>query len=1020
MAESDRESPFSNGPSHYIGIGASAGGLEALTEFFQGLPNDTGAAYIVVQHLSPDFKSVMAQLLGRVTKMPIYNVIDGVKAVENTIYLIPPRKNMLIAEGKLLLSDHMPEKQKLNLPIDIFFRSLAEDQQHRTVGIILSGTGSDGSRGIRALKEVGGLVIVQDPSSAKFDGMPYNSANTSTADFILPVGEIPASLVKYLSHPLISGKDESLKKHLQSHEDMMQEIFSLLKRKNSIDFSLNKPTTVARRIERRMGINQLPTLPEYLKLLLTQPKELDILGKELLIGVTRFFRDEEMFQHLEDSVIDDILDNSEKDEPIRVWSVACSTGEEAFSLAILFREALERRRDPREIKIFATDVDSDALGEASNGCYSADIAHDVTDTRLQRFFTKEGDVYKINTDLRQCVVFATHNMISDPPFSNLDMVVCRNALIYLQNVAQKKVLAALHFSLKHQGVLFLGPSESLGEMQPHFEVIEERHRLYRKLTNVRIPLGTVPPIRAFSEKAGQGMTSIGGLISSHRDFYQKAPLNFIKDVLIEQYVPPALVLNEELDALHVYGDVTPYIKRFSTGKVSNKIKDIVIDSLSIAVSTAISRAEKEHDTVYYNEITAQLEGKERVLNLAVKYAKENSLKTTPGHYVVIFDAQDTDLQVKTKQGKSVNFDVMQQSRQRIEDLESELTKKQERLQVTVEELETSNEELQSSNEELMSANEELQSTNEELQSVNEELYTVNSEYQEKITELSQAKNHLDNVIKATDIGIIFLDEAMLVTKFTNATAQFFHIMPADLGRPFHHLTHNLSYDDLVKDIANIADSQAVVEKQITSKVGQKLLVRIAPYYTDGSGETAGTVLTFTNITHLIHDHKSESDKQPLSLIQNVEEITPETSNDQKKSQPKPQVKNNKLSVLLVDDSKGDRALIKGLMLESHQYDFDIIDASSTGEALLIAQNKSFDFCILDYKLGGATAIDLVEALTKESIHLPTIVMTGYSDINLTDSLGDFNISEFINKDQVSLALIERSIETVLKGNAQPA
>ena len=441
-------------PSHYIGIGASAGGLEALQTMLQNLPTDTGACFIIVQHLSPDFKSMMVELLSKHSKMEIQNVRDGVAVRPNTIYLIPPKKNMMVAQGELLLSDKMPDSG-LNLPIDIFFRSLAEDQQHRAIGIILSGTGSDGSRGIKALKEAGALTIVQEPETAKFDGMPNSAINTGIIDLILRPEQMGEKLDSYIRHPLVSGDSFSLKESMTGNEDIMSEIFTVLKLKSEIDFAKYKPSTVARRIERRMTIKQVTSLQDYLTLLFKEPHEAVTLSRELLIGVTRFFRDDDAFAELREKVIPEIIGASSEERQIRVWVTGCSTGEEAYSVAMMFAQELEQKKVKRFVKVFATDVNGDSIAEAGNGIFREDVQHDISAHYLSKYFQKtSGGLYQISKDIRQMVIFATHNMIVDPPFSNMDLVCCRNVLIYFQHSVQKRVLTALHFALRKDGFLF--------------------------------------------------------------------------------------------------------------------------------------------------------------------------------------------------------------------------------------------------------------------------------------------------------------------------------------------------------------------------------------------------------------------------------------------------------------------------------------------------------------------------------------------------------------------------------------
>lgn len=852
-----------NPPTHIIGIGASAGGLEALQSLFHNMPSDSGAAFVVVQHLSPDFKSVMAELLSKGTAMPVYNIADGVVVEANTIYLIPPRKIMMIAEGKLLLTEQMPE-QGVNMPIDIFFRSLAEDQHHKAVGIVLSGTGSDGSRGIQAIKEVGGLVVVQDPDSAKFDGMPHSAVNTGLADMVLTPEEMPTKLISYIQHPVISGKDQSIREHIETNDEALGEIFRLLQGSSEIDFSQYKPSTVTRRIERRMGVNQLTKLREYHDLLLKDPRELQILSKDMLIGVTRFFRDSEPFTLLEKKIIPELFDTVASDETLRVWVAGCSSGEEAYSIAILLDEAKRKRKDNRLIKIFATDVDPDAIAEASSGIFQENIKDDLSPERLNTYFNvNNNNSFIISPRIRQSVIFAVHNLIKDPPFSNVHLVTCRNTLIYFQQAAQRRVMNSLHFSLVRGGVMMLGASESLGELAPHFETINERARLFRKNSNLRNLMVRNMPTRA-EYRAGTTASNSNSLVRHPRAEDRSIAFRFVMDTLLHDYVPPSIILNDQFDIVHVYGDVSEFTRKIQPGRFSSNIKDMIHDDLSVALSTALHRASKNAADVEYKDVVFQ----HSLVNMRVRYLREKNLNSI--YFLVVFDKRKQSDDDSTN-ADAIAFNHSDQSQQRINDLEQELQKNQENLQVTIEELETTNEELQSSNEELMAANEELQSTNEELQSVNEELYTVNSEYQEKITELTQVNNDIDNLLKSNGIGIIFLDEALLIRTFTPAITKYINVMDTDIGRPFHHLSNQLNYSGLLDDIVRVVEKEESIQKEIQTNNGDYVLARVMPYYNDRQ-QTQGTVLSLTNVTryHNVEKALLEARRQ-LGLMSSTDE-----------------------------------------------------------------------------------------------------------------------------------------------------
>ncbi|WP_369985698.1 chemotaxis protein CheB [Thalassolituus sp.] len=989
-------------PTHYIGIGASAGGLEALQDLFANTPSDSGVAYIVVQHLSPDYKSMMPELLSRHSTMPIQQVTDSTELLADHIYLMPPRNNMMIADGKLLLTDAVPQSQP-PMPIDFFFKSLAQNYAHRAVGIILSGTGSDGTRGVKSLKEAGGMVIVQEPDSAKFDGMPRSAVNTGFADLVLEASEIGASLVNYFKHPLIAGNTP------KDHEDdddnqIYEEIFSLLKKQSSINFSQYKASTVARRIERRLSINQLNGLNAYHRLLLESPKELHTLSKELLIGVTRFFRDEAMFEYIQGKVVPELVKGAmARDQSLRIWVAGCSTGEEAYSLAILFKEYIEKEDLDCKVSIFATDVDSNAIAEASTGLYAEDIQFDVNPERLEKYFEPRPGGFQIMRSIRESVIFATHNMLEDPPFSNIDLVTCRNVLIYFQQGAQKRVLSSLFFALRYKGFLWLGPSESMGDLKSHFDQISERNKLFQKVSNQRVPIGTHPPGLTLPGRPSSQLTMQPFSSSSRASKnINHGALSAVQERLLREFVPASIVLNESFDAVHVYGDVAQFVRPIGAGKVSNNINDMIHEDLSVAVSTALYRCEKCQEDIFYTDVTlSDGEGKSHSIDLSVFYIRSGERDSPLGSvsYVLQFQVNQTDQE--SDERYSTTFDAAESSRQRIMDLEAELVKKQEHLQVTIEELETTNEELQSANEELMSANEELQSTNEELQSVNEELYTVNSEYQEKISQLTEVNDDLDSVINATNIGIVFLDESLAIRKFTAVANQYIHLLDTDIGRPFHHQSHDLKYDELINDIAHVSNSGEMIEKAVYTKDDTAVLVRILPYRNSGGRISRGIVLTLTNISRqrFVEAALEKAQSQLRSVVlEGSEQLALE--------------RNRKgIRVMLLEDDDVDQQRMKR-MLQSSGRDYKITLCSTIDEAVTCVGNQEFDIWLLDYRLPGGTVGDFLERIGEHST--PGILMSGYVETDLEPGFLEAGVYDFLNKDELTAELLVRSIDFALE------
>ncbi len=833
-------------PKHIIGLGASAGGLEALQAFFKNCPGDTGFAFIAVQHLSPDYKSMMNELLERHTDMPVSYAVDGDLIEANHIYLITPRKNLRVAEGKILLSDQIPDTG-LIFPIDTLFRSLAEDQQHNAVGIVLSGTGSDGTRGLLAINEVGGTVIVQDAESAQFDGMPRSAITSGVANLVLPPEEMPQALINYFSHPFNRVETVITRQNLPEHEGILEQIFEIIKEYNELDLRHYKQSTVIRRIERRLVIKQLTTLDEYLKFLRQDKEEKRILAKDLLIGVTRFFRDTEAFEMLKENILPVLINEGNKKTPIRVWVAGCSTGEEPYSLAIAFMEQMEKMSFFRPVKIFATDVDPDAIQEAATGAYAENIIQDVPGYLLKKYFNTNNGKFIVSNQLRKMVVFAQHNLITDPPFSNMDMASCRNALIYLQPGVQQKALTYLHFSLRLNGILFLGSSESLGDLKNYFSVIDNRMKIFRKAVDARLVLEN--QLRNQPNKRNPALRHVGNsqLLHSHKPLHMQNDMNHINQRMLESFVPPAIVLNEQLEAIHTYGKISPYIQKLKPGKVSTSIRDLLDNSISVAASTALHRALKIQKDVEYTGVNLNSDELKAKLNLKVLYIGDANAGFI--NLVLIFENAGINIQQDDGERQSITITGSNDSNERVEELERELTDSREHLHATVEELETTNEELQSTNEELMASNEELQSTNEELQSVNEELYTVNNEHQLKIEELVQLNDDLNNFMQSTDIATIFLTTDIMVRKYTPAATRYFNLLPLDLERPFDHISHKLNIDDLISRVRHVILRRVVVEKEVSTLDKKLVLLKLIPYLTTDNTND-GVVITITDISEI--------------------------------------------------------------------------------------------------------------------------------------------------------------------------
>lgn len=839
-----------NSTLHVVGIGASAGGLEALEAFFERMPPDSGAAFVVVQHLSPDFKSLMDELLRRHTSMTVHRVQDGMALEPNAVYLIPPKKEMIVSGRRLLLSDKAPGPG-LTLPIDTFFRSLAHDVGEAAIGIVLSGTGSDGSRGIRDIHAAGGLVLVQDPDSARFDGMPRSAVDTGVVDHVLTPLEMPGRILRQLGqHPTPGAEGDNLLDGLPDSavsSDVMVDVFRVLREQYGIDFSYYKPSTVTRRIERRLQMSRATDLREYTQQLRNDPGELNALYRDLLIGVTSFFRDQEAFHGLERDVLPQLIAQLPRDQELRVWVAGCASGEEAYSLAILVHQCLSTAKRPLNARIFATDVHPASLEVASLGIYSAASLRELSPQRLERYFTRIGPDYQVIAEVRKMIVFAPHNVVKDAPFTRLDLVTCRNLLIYLQPAAQKKALSLFHFGLRAGGVLFLGPSESPGELGDEFETLDAHWRMYRKRRDIRLPadmrlplsVGYVAPVTP----RPVGMTGASG--PGALDL----PLLRVYDALLEQYVPPSLLLNERHELVHAFGGASRFLAH-RDGRTSTQILDLVDRDLKLALAGTLQRAAKEQREITYNGVRVATPTGEQQLQVTVRSIP------VPGsaspHLLVSLQPAETHVPAKVDGAEAI--DLQRVSREQLELLESELQYTKENLQATVEEMETTNEELQATNEELLASNEELQSTNEELHSVNEELYTVNAEYQRKIVELTELTDDVENLLRSTDVAVVFLDRELCIRKFTPRVARTFQVLPQDVGRPIESFTHNIDHATLLDDIKRVRDTAAPFEAIVRDRLGNWSLLRILPYFR--KEQVGGVVLTLIDVSSLLQAEES--------------------------------------------------------------------------------------------------------------------------------------------------------------------
>ena len=858
-----------------VGIGASAGGLEAFEQFFTNMPFDSGMAFVLIQHLDPAHKSILTELVGRFTKMKVLEVQDGMLVETNTVYVIPPNHYMAILHGKLhlLQPTEMPGPR---VPIDFFFRSLANDLRDKAIAIVLSGTGTEGALGIRAIKGEGGMAMVQDPDNAKYDGMPRHAIATGLADYIISADKMPKELMAFVNRKTVlpPATAPSLKEN-----DALEKVFVLIRAQTGHDFSFYKRNTILRRIDRRMALNQVTRLQDYVKYMQENPREADTLFKELLIGVTGFFRDADAFKALKEKGIESLCQNFSGDRTLRIWVPGCSTGEEAYSIAIICKEVQKFSKKNIPVQIFATDIDANAIEFARIGTYPNGISVDVPPDYLGQYFRREDGFFRINKEIRDTVVFALQNVITDPPFSRIDLISCRNLLIYLTSELQKKILPLFHYSLNTDGLLFLGTSETIGEFHTHFSTVDRKNKIYRRITG---DLGFSPLAGAHTYPTATDRKM--DMINKEAGHFQKKVTyhDLVEDLIMSRYSPAGVVINEKSEVVYVHGRTGRYLEP-ATGDASWNIAAMAREGLRLELAAAIRKAMLERREIRIDRIVVKTNGGQQLINLVVIPVDEPSIMK--GLMIVLFE-EITEVEPATELEIAAAHQPSEPS-PRTEVLEQELRSTKEYLQTTIEELETSNEELKSTNEELQSSNEELQSTNEELetskeelQSVNEELTTVNSELQQKIDELSKTSSDLNNLLASTQIGTIFLDTSLKIQRYTPTVTKFVNLIQSDVGRPLAHLVSNLLYDNLVNDAQDVLEDLAPRQHDVQSKEGRWYSVRILPYRTI-ENVIDGVVITFFEISDFKKAQKETENalrrveatgrnyRQILDLVRNV-------------------------------------------------------------------------------------------------------------------------------------------------------
>ncbi len=826
-------------PFPIVGIGASAGGLEALEQFLKHVPAGSGLTFVIVQHLDPTHKGIMSELLQRATRMKVIQVKDRTTVRPDCVYVIPPNKDMSLLHGVLhLLAPTTP--RGLRLPIDFFFRSLAQDQQEHSIGVILSGMGSDGTLGLRAIKEKAGVVLVQEPETAKFDSMPRSAIDAGLADIVAPANELPGKILAYLQRtPLMTKPEVLLEEKAQS---ALEKIVLLLRAHTGNDFSFYKRNTLYRRIERRMGIHQIHKMPAYVRYLQENSQELDLLFRELLIGVTNFFRDPAAWEQLRKQVLPALLASRALGQPLRAWVPGCSTGEEAYSLAIALKEAAEQLKPKRPvtIQIFATDLDRDAIDKARQGFFPTNIAADVSAERLKRFFTKEALGYRVRKEIRELVIFAPQNLIMEPPFTKLDILSCRNLLIYLTVDVQKKLIPLFHYSLNPGGILFQGSAETIGDHTDLFGPLGGKSRLFRRRESVLRTEGAVFP-STFSAAPASGT-------ETRPAPKPPASLQALADQLVLQaYAPPAVLTNDTGDIFYVSGRTGKYLEP-AAGKANWNLFVMAREGLRYELTRAFQEALRQKKSVVLHGLKVGTNGGTQFVDVSIRCLDEPG--PLHGLVMIVF----TDVAAPLTAPAAGQLSKAHARSPHLAELEQELLHVRGEARATLEEMQTSQEEFRSANEELQSTNEELQSTNEELttskeemQSMNEEMQTVNAELQTKVDELARTSNDMKNLLDSTDIATLFLDKHLNVRRYTPQATKIIKLIPADTGRPITDLAMDLDYPDLVADAREVLRRLTSVEKPVSATEGRWFTVRIMPYRT-ADDRIEGLVITFTNIT----------------------------------------------------------------------------------------------------------------------------------------------------------------------------
>ncbi|MDR3501260.1 MAG: CheR family methyltransferase [Legionella sp.] len=914
-----------------VAIGASAGGLESLKTFFMHSFENTNIAYVIITHLSPTHESHLPELLQPCTPIKVESISNHQKILGNHIYVLPPGKLVTIQHSELVLIDPDIHSVK-KLPIDFFLATLAQDQGKKAICIILSGMGNDGSTGLRVLRENGGLVIAQNIKSARFEGMPKSAINTGLVDYILPPEKIYSFLIKYIAH--LNDKTTSLD---ESIFDEIQKILKLIKHHTGHDFSLYKSNTLFRRIQKRLGALCINNLSDYIYYIHQHPSELNILFKELLINVTGFFRDPDAFELLKKELIEKILAHKDKDRELRIWVPACSTGEEAYSIAIIIYECMQSLKLNYNVQIFGTDIDEDAIKIARTGVYPLSIKTDISPERLQQFFIKDNDSYKINLEIRKMIIFAVQNIIKDPPFTRLDLLSCRNLFIYLSSELQKKIFPLLHYSLLPKGLLFLGTSETIGSSSNFFNTIDKKWKIFERNQRKSSFISN----REITFKNDRPTTAT--ILENNMHDIEQNLSNLIKNILLKYYTPACVVIDEKGVIIYVYGKTSKFLE-FPSGEVRLSFLDMIRPELRSTLHSAIHKAFEQQKEIILDNLQIKENDVLKYINIKIRPINKNTLSSQ----LLLIILEDPSPAIKEKiepKGKDKKVTL----------LEQELKYTKENLQTTIEELETSNEELKSSNEELQSTNEELQSTNEEietskeeLQSLNEELSTVNTELENRIELLSSANDDIKNLLDNTELATIFLDKNLCIKRFTPKATEIINLISTDVGRPVSHIVSNLRYEKLVEDARTVLQTLEPISKEGIDKQGHWYVIRIIPYRTV-SGHIEGVVITFLNI----HSQKKAENK--LCTLENELQIIKEFNTTLLNALPSSAIiLNIDAKIIMANTSFLAQFNVSNEEIEAHsiyklKLGWDIINLKNLIEKLLPSQKivENYNFKISD-------------------------------------------------------------------------